>query len=101
MQSILVRYSRLFARLAAVSLMFLAAGSAWGDTSKITPDLPGALRSALAAPLETPARVLGVLSLYRRDRDAFSSDDLGRLISFGSKLARVLNRCGELVEARS
>ena len=48
------------------------------------------LRSALAVPLEFAGGVTGVLSLYRRDRDAFAKDDLRLLLSAASALARTL-----------
>ena len=55
------------------------------DTTKFS-----TLRSALAVPLQTPSRVAGVLSLYRHDRDAFSTEQRDLLLSLGAKLARVL-----------
>lgn len=55
------------------------------ETSKFS-----TLRSALAVPLQTPSRVAGVLSLYRHDRDAFSSEQRDLLLSLGTALARIL-----------
>jgi len=49
-----------------------------------------ALRSALAVPLESQESMLGVLSLYRTERDAFSPEHLTRLLSLGAALARAL-----------
>jgi putative nucleotidyltransferase with HDIG domain len=48
------------------------------------------LRSALAVPLESQERMVGVLSLYRMERDAFSPEHLTRLLSLGQALARAL-----------
>jgi putative nucleotidyltransferase with HDIG domain len=48
------------------------------------------LRSALAVPLEADGAVLGVLSLYRQEHDAFSAEHLGTLLGVGVKLATVL-----------
>lgn len=45
------------------------------------------LRSALAVPLEGIGGVLGVLSLYRAERDAFTRDDLRILLAITSKVA--------------
>jgi GAF domain-containing protein len=41
----------------------------------------GALGSALALPLHESGRVLGVIALYRRERDAFAADELVSLLS--------------------
>jgi putative nucleotidyltransferase with HDIG domain len=49
------------------------------------------LRSALAVPLETKRGVVGVLSLYRQERDAFNTDHLSLLLSLGGSLARNLD----------
>jgi diguanylate cyclase (GGDEF)-like protein/putative nucleotidyltransferase with HDIG domain len=45
------------------------------------------LRSALAVPLEGVAGVVGVLALYRADRDAFTSDHLRILLAVSGKMA--------------
>ncbi len=45
------------------------------------------LRSALAVPLEGLSGVLGVLSLYRAGKDAFSKDHLRILLAISSKVA--------------
>ncbi|HLJ14561.1 MAG TPA: HD domain-containing phosphohydrolase [Bryobacteraceae bacterium] len=56
------------------------------------------LRSALAVPLETPAGVVGVLSLYRQERDAFSMEDKELLLSAGAKLAPALGGTAKVLE---
>jgi putative nucleotidyltransferase with HDIG domain len=48
------------------------------------------LRSALAVPLESNGQVVGVLSLYRHQRDAFNTEDLARLLSLAPSAARAL-----------
>ncbi|HTB10033.1 MAG TPA: HD domain-containing phosphohydrolase [Bryobacteraceae bacterium] len=48
------------------------------------------LRSALAVPLESRGGVVGVLSLYRLQRDAFSNEDLMSLLSAAPAAARAL-----------
>jgi diguanylate cyclase (GGDEF)-like protein/putative nucleotidyltransferase with HDIG domain len=45
------------------------------------------LRSALAVPLEGVTGVIGVLALYRGERDSFTSDDLRILLAVSSKMA--------------
>jgi diguanylate cyclase (GGDEF)-like protein/putative nucleotidyltransferase with HDIG domain len=45
------------------------------------------LRSALAVPLEGPNGVIGVMTLYRADRDAFSRDHLRILQAISSKVS--------------
>src|SRR5271168_3855760 len=47
----------------------------------------GALRSALSIPLEGTDGVVGVLTLYRAELDAFSRDQLRILMAISSKLA--------------
>jgi len=49
------------------------------------------LRSALAVPLEAHGAVVGVLSLYRLQRDAFSNEDLARIQSIAPAAARTLD----------
>jgi putative nucleotidyltransferase with HDIG domain len=49
------------------------------------------LRSALAVPLESQGAVVGVISLYRLQRDAFSNEDLTRLLSVAPAAARALS----------
>jgi putative methionine-R-sulfoxide reductase with GAF domain len=48
------------------------------------------LRSALAVPLIAHGVVVGVLSLYRQERDAFSAQALASLLSAAPAAARVL-----------
>jgi putative nucleotidyltransferase with HDIG domain len=48
------------------------------------------LHSALAVPLEAHGAVAGVLSLYRQERDAFTTEDLASLLSLGTAAARAL-----------
>src|ERR1700685_2522943 len=45
------------------------------------------LRSALAVPLEGVSGVIGVLALYRADRDAFTTDNLRILLAVSGKMA--------------
>ncbi|MGA8065974.1 MAG: diguanylate cyclase, partial [Terriglobales bacterium] len=52
------------------------------DPAKFT-----ALRSILAVPLEGLNGVVGVLAMYRADRDAFSADHLRILLAVSSKIA--------------
>jgi GAF domain-containing protein len=42
-------------------------------------------------PLETREELVGVLSLYRTERDAFSPEHLARLLSLARTLAPALN----------
>ena len=53
-----------------------------GDPAKFT-----TLRSTLAVPLEGLNGVVGVLAMYRGDRDAFSPDHLRILLAVSSKIA--------------
>lgn len=53
-----------------------------GDPAKFT-----VLRSILAVPLEGFKSVVGVLAMYRADRDAFSADHLRILLAVSSKIA--------------
>jgi diguanylate cyclase (GGDEF)-like protein/putative nucleotidyltransferase with HDIG domain len=48
------------------------------------------LRSAVAVPLQGIDGNIGVLSIYRQDKDAFSREDLRILLAVGSKLAMSL-----------
>ena len=45
------------------------------------------LRSALAVPLNGSSRLLGVLALYRADRDAFSKENLRILLTISPKVS--------------
>jgi putative methionine-R-sulfoxide reductase with GAF domain len=49
------------------------------------------LRSALAVPLMAQGAVVGVLSLYRLHRDAFTNEDLTRILSVGPAAAKALD----------
>jgi putative nucleotidyltransferase with HDIG domain len=49
------------------------------------------LRSALAVPLEAHGSVVGVLSLYRTEYEAFASEDLARLLPMSSAAAGVFD----------
>ena len=49
------------------------------------------LGSALAVPLETTNGILGVLSVYREGRDAFSTEELNSLLTCAPALARALD----------
>ncbi len=51
------------------------------------PTVYSMLRSALSIPLETAECIIGVLSLYREERDAFNNEDLGVLEAAGPRLA--------------
>jgi diguanylate cyclase (GGDEF)-like protein/putative nucleotidyltransferase with HDIG domain len=53
-----------------------------GDPARFT-----TLRSILAVPLEGVSGVVGVLAMYRTDRDAFSPDHLRILLAISSKIA--------------
>lgn len=50
------------------------------------------LRSALAVPLEAGGDIIGVLALYRQERDAFHSANLQTLVEVAGRFARVLRR---------
>ena len=45
------------------------------------------LRSALAVPLEGVGGIIGVLALYRGERDAFTTDHLRMLLAVSGKMA--------------
>jgi diguanylate cyclase (GGDEF)-like protein/putative nucleotidyltransferase with HDIG domain len=49
------------------------------------------LRSALAVPLEGVSGVVGVLALYRAERDAFTADHLRVLLAISSKVALAID----------
>jgi diguanylate cyclase (GGDEF)-like protein/putative nucleotidyltransferase with HDIG domain len=51
------------------------------------PNTYSTLRSALGIPLETAESIIGVLSLYRDERDAFTNEDLGVLEAAAPRLA--------------
>lgn len=57
-----------------------------GDDPRIS-----ALRSTLSVPLESTAGVLGVLTLYHKDKDAYSTDHLRLVLGIRSRLALALD----------
>jgi len=59
------------------------------------------LRSALAIPLEGLAGVIGVLALYRGERDAFTSDHLRILLAISSKMALAIENAVKYQQAES
>jgi diguanylate cyclase (GGDEF)-like protein/putative nucleotidyltransferase with HDIG domain len=59
------------------------------------------LRSALAIPLEGVAGVIGVLALYRGDRDAFTSDHLRILLAISSKMALAIENAVKYQQAEN
>jgi diguanylate cyclase (GGDEF)-like protein len=59
------------------------------------------LRSALALPLEGVAGVIGVLALYRSERDAFTSDNLRILMAVSSKMALSIENALRYQQAES
>ena len=59
------------------------------------------LSSALAVPLEGVAGVIGVLALYRADRDAFTSDHLRILLAVSSKMALSIENALKYQQAES
>ncbi len=59
------------------------------------------LRSALAIPLEGLAGVVGVLALYRSERDSFTSDHLRILLAISSKMALAIENALKYQQAES
>src|SRR6202163_296137 len=59
------------------------------------------LRSALAIPLEGVAGGIGVLALYRGERDAFTSDYLRILLAISSKMARAIENAVKYQQAEN
>ena len=59
------------------------------------------LRSALAVPLEGLDGVVGVLTLYQTDKDAFSSDHLRVLLAMSSKMALAIENALKYQRAES
>jgi len=59
------------------------------------------LRSALAVPLEGVSGVIGVLALYRGERDAFTSDHLRILLAVSSKMALSIENALKYQQAES
>ena len=59
------------------------------------------LRSALAVPLEGVAGVIGVLALYRGERDAFTSDHLRILLAVSAKMALTIENALKYQQAEN
>jgi len=59
------------------------------------------LRSALAVPLEGVAGVIGVLALYRSERDAFTSDHLRILLAVSGKMALAIENALKYQQAEN
>ncbi len=59
------------------------------------------LRSALAVPLEGVAGVIGVLALYRGERDAFTTDHLRILLAVSGKMALSIENALKYQQAES
>src|SRR5712691_10858747 len=65
------------------------------------PDKFSTLRSALALPLEGVGGVIGVLALYRAERDAFTSDHLRILLAVKGKMALAIENALKFQQAES
>ncbi len=65
------------------------------------PDKFSTLRSALAVPLEGVSGVIGVLALYRSERDAFTSDHLRLLLAVSGKMALAIENALKYQQAES
>jgi diguanylate cyclase (GGDEF)-like protein len=59
------------------------------------------LRSALAVPLEGVAGIIGVLALYRADRDAFKTDHLRILLAVSGKMALAIENALKYQQAEN
>jgi diguanylate cyclase (GGDEF)-like protein/putative nucleotidyltransferase with HDIG domain len=59
------------------------------------------LRSALAVPLEGIGGVIGVLALYRGERDAFTTDNLRILLAVSSKMALSIENALKFAQAEN
>jgi diguanylate cyclase (GGDEF)-like protein/putative nucleotidyltransferase with HDIG domain len=59
------------------------------------------LRSALAVPLEGVGGVIGVLALYRGERDAFTTDNLRILLAVSSKMALSIENALKFAQAEN
>jgi diguanylate cyclase (GGDEF)-like protein/putative nucleotidyltransferase with HDIG domain len=59
------------------------------------------LRSALAVPLEGVSGVIGVLALYRSEKDAFTSDHLRILLAVSGKMALAIENALKYQQAES
>jgi len=65
------------------------------------PSLVSTLRSALAVPLEGVNGVIGVLALYRGERDAFTTDHLRILLAVSGKMALSIENALKYQQAES
>jgi diguanylate cyclase (GGDEF)-like protein len=65
------------------------------------PDKFSTLRSALAVPLEGVNGVIGVLALYRAERDAFTSDHLRLLLAVSGKMALAIENALKYQQAEN
>ncbi len=65
------------------------------------PEKFSTLRSALAVPLEGKRDIVGVLALYRSDRDAFSRDNLRVILAIASKVGMTIDHLLRLEAAES
>ena len=70
-----------------------------GYTSANTPN--PALRSAIAVPLEGLNNIVGVLAMYRLERDAFNSEHLRILLAVSSKLGLAMENALRYQQAES
>jgi putative nucleotidyltransferase with HDIG domain len=57
------------------------------------------LRSALAVPLESGGGIVGVVSLYHQDRDAFTEQDRDLILSLGARLGELMANTREVEAA--
>jgi diguanylate cyclase (GGDEF)-like protein/putative nucleotidyltransferase with HDIG domain len=62
---------------------------------------PQVLRSALAVPVEGLNGVVGVLAMYRRERDSFNADHLRILLAVSSKLGLAIENALKYEQAES
>jgi diguanylate cyclase (GGDEF)-like protein len=65
------------------------------------PDKFSTLRSALALPLEGVTGVIGVLALYRAEKDAFTSDHLRILLAVSGKMALAIENALKYQQAEN
>jgi diguanylate cyclase (GGDEF)-like protein/putative nucleotidyltransferase with HDIG domain len=65
------------------------------------PEKSSTLRSALALPLEGVDGVIGVLALYRAERDAFTSDHLRILLAVSGKMALAIENALKYQQAEN
>ncbi len=66
-----------------------------------TDDKYSAMRSALAVPLEGLDGVVGVLALYKSEKDAFTADHLRILLAVSSKMALAIENALKYQQAES